>query len=48
MDFFFKVVVDLGEGEQPQKLAREICRQIEKIYGVREAELSSYLKHGDE
>jgi hypothetical protein len=42
-DIYIKVVVDLDKDEQPQKLAAEICRQVEKLYAVRKAELSSFL-----
>jgi hypothetical protein len=41
VDLYIKVVVDVEEDETPEKVAREICRQIEKIYVVRTAELSS-------
>ncbi len=41
VDLYIKVEVDLDEDDTPEKLAREICRQVEKIYAVRKAELSS-------
>jgi hypothetical protein len=41
VDLYIKVEVELGEEETPEKLAKEICRQIEKIYVVRKAELSN-------
>jgi hypothetical protein len=41
VDLYIKVEVDLDEDETPEKVAREICRQVEKIYVVRRAELSS-------
>ncbi|MDQ2712961.1 MAG: hypothetical protein M3Y24_12175 [Acidobacteriota bacterium] len=41
MDLYIKVTVDIDEEEKPERVAREICRQIEKIYVVRAAELSS-------
>ncbi len=41
VDLYIKVVVDVEEDETPEKVAREICRQVEKIYVVRTAELSS-------
>lgn len=40
-DIFLKVVVDHSEDEGPERLAAEICRRIEKLYGVRLAEVSS-------
>jgi hypothetical protein len=41
IDLYIKVEVELEEEEKPEKVAREICRQVEKIYVVRKAELSS-------
>jgi hypothetical protein len=41
VDLYIKVEVELEEGEKPERIAAEICRQIEKIYVVRSAELSS-------
>jgi hypothetical protein len=41
VDLYIKVEVDLDEDEKPERVAREICRQIEKIYVVRSAELSN-------
>jgi hypothetical protein len=41
VDLFIKVEVELDEDEKPERVAREICRQIEKIYVVRSAELSN-------
>lgn len=38
---FLKVEVEHAAEEDPRKLGREICRQIQKMYGVREAELSA-------
>ena len=43
VDFFIKVEVDLEEDEKVERVANEICRQIEKIYVVRSAELSSTM-----
>ncbi len=42
-----KVVIDIDPKEKPEKLAAEICRQIRKIYGVREAELTNYVAKAD-
>ena len=42
-----KVVIDIDPKENPEKLAAEICRQIRKIYGVREAELTNYVAKAD-
>jgi hypothetical protein len=41
VDLYIKVQVELDEDEKPDRVAREICRQLEKIYVVRTAELSS-------
>lgn len=43
IDLFIKVEVDIDEDEKPERVAGEICRQIEKIYVVRSAELSSIM-----
>jgi hypothetical protein len=40
-NLFFKVDIEHDEDESPEKLGAEICRQLMKIYGVRDAELSS-------
>lgn len=42
-DLYLKVVLDHDEEEKPERVAAEICRQIEKVYGVRTAELSNYV-----
>jgi hypothetical protein len=39
---FIKVVVEHDEKEAPEKLGAELCRQLERNYIVRTAELSSY------
>ncbi len=41
VDLYIKVQVDLEEDEKPERVAGEICRQIEKLYFVRSAELSN-------
>ncbi len=43
VDLYIKVEVDLDEEEKPERVAAEICRQLEKIYYVRAAELSSTI-----
>ncbi|MBC7925078.1 MAG: hypothetical protein H7039_08710 [Bryobacteraceae bacterium] len=42
-DLYIKVVIDHDEHDTPQQLAGEVCRQIEKVYGVRKVELTNYL-----
>ena len=41
VDLYIKVTVEIDEEEKPERVAGEICRQIEKQYIVRSAELSS-------
>ena len=45
VDIFVKVEVELDEDEKPERVAKEICRQVEKIYVVRRVELSSIISH---
>ena len=40
-DIYIKVQVDIDEEEKPERVANEICRQIQKMPVVRFAELSS-------
>jgi hypothetical protein len=47
-DLYIKVVIDHDAEDNPQKLAAEVCRQVEKVYGVRSAELTNYLTRGSE
>ena len=44
VDLHIKVTIDLEEDERPERVAREICRQLEKMYVVRSAELSSVVE----
>jgi hypothetical protein len=41
-DLFFKVVIEHDDEDQPERLGREICRQLMKVYGVRSAELANF------
>lgn len=43
VDLYIKVRVDLEEDEKPERVAGEICRQLEKLYVVRSAELSNIV-----
>jgi hypothetical protein len=45
-DLYIKVVVDHDHDEKPERLAAEICRQIERVYGVRTAEMTNYVTRG--
>jgi hypothetical protein len=38
----FKVELEHDRDEDPRRVAAEICRQIQKVYGVRSAELTSF------
>ena len=41
-NLFFKVEVEHGPDEAPQQIGEEICRQLLKLYGVQEVELSNF------
>jgi hypothetical protein len=41
VDLYIKVEVVLEDEEKPERVASEICRQLEKLYLVRSAELSN-------
>ena len=47
-DVYLKVEVDLPDSDRtkdrPERLAAEICRMIRKVYGVRNAEVSSIME----
>lgn len=43
VDLFIKVEVELEDEEKPDRVAAEICRQLEKMYFVRSAELSNIV-----
>jgi hypothetical protein len=43
IDLYIKVEIELEEEETPERVASEICRQLEKNYLVRSAELSSAI-----
>lgn len=45
VDLYIKVEIELDEKETAERVGAEICRQIEKIYVVRSAEVSSSIKH---
>jgi hypothetical protein len=40
-NLYIKVVVEHEKDETPERLAAEIARQVRKVYGVIQAELSS-------
>ncbi len=43
VDLYIKVEIELEDEETPERVAKEICRQVEKMYVVRSAELSSLV-----
>lgn len=43
-DLYVKVELELDEKEAPERLAREICRAIRRVYGVRNAEVSNIIE----
>lgn len=47
IDLYLKVEVDLEDGEEEERVAKEILRTIQKVYGVRRAELSNVIVHGE-
>jgi len=44
INLFFKVEIEHDEDERIERLANEICRRLEKIYGVRSAEFTSFTR----
>jgi hypothetical protein len=47
-DLYLKVEIEHDEDDRPDDLAAEICRSILKLFGVRSAELSSFVTHRDD
>ena len=43
-DLYLKVELDLDESEKPERIAAEICRVIQRIYGVRKADVSNIVE----
>jgi len=41
VDLYIKVQVEVDEDEKLERVGAEICRQLEKMYVVRSAELSN-------
>ena len=46
-NLFFKVAIEHDPEEKPERIGEEICRQLLKFYGVREAELSNFTRLED-
>lgn len=40
-NLFLKIELELEDGDQAERIGEEICRHIAKMYGVRQAEVSS-------
>jgi hypothetical protein len=45
---YLKVELEHGEDEPAERLADEICRRIQKIYGVRSTEVSNIVPRSDD
>jgi hypothetical protein len=41
VDLYIKVEVEIDDDEAPEKIAAELCRQLQKMYIVRSAEFSN-------
>lgn len=41
VDLYIKVELELEEDEKTERVANEICKQLEKLYVVRRAEVSN-------
>jgi hypothetical protein len=46
-NFFFKIEVEHEQDERPERLGEEIRRYLQKLYGVRSAELTNFTKMED-
>ncbi|MDX2180306.1 MAG: hypothetical protein SFV18_12000 [Bryobacteraceae bacterium] len=45
LQIYLKVVIDTDENEdRPERLGAELCRQAEKVYGVRSAEVTNVVE----
>lgn len=47
LDVYLKVEVDLDEGESAERVMKELVRVLEKQYGVRRAEVTNVITHGE-
>jgi hypothetical protein len=43
-NLFFKVEVEHDPYETPERLGQEICRQLLRLYGVRQVEFSNFTR----
>jgi hypothetical protein len=46
-NFFFKVELEHEPEERPERLGEEICRQLQKLYGVRSAEMTNFARRDE-
>ena len=46
-DLYLKVELEHADDEPPQRLAAEISRRVEKLYGVRAVEVSNLVSHSE-
>ena len=46
-DVYLKVELEHADDEPPERIAAEICRRVEKLYGVRAVEVSNFVTRGD-
>jgi hypothetical protein len=46
-NLFFKVEVEHDSDETPERIAAQIRRQLMRVYGVREVELSNYTTEAE-
>jgi hypothetical protein len=46
-DVYLKLEIEHAEDELPQRIAAEICRRVEKLYGVRAVEISNLVSHAE-
>ncbi|MCU0226361.1 MAG: hypothetical protein MUF01_01870 [Bryobacterales bacterium] len=47
-DIYLKVEVEHDREESPEALAAELIRQLKKAYVVRSAELTNFIRRGEE
>ena len=47
IDLYLKVELDIDDKERPERVGAEICRVIQRIYGVRKAEVSAMHEKED-
>lgn len=46
-DVYLKIELEHAEDEPPQRIAAEICRRVERLYGVRSVEVSNLVTHAE-